>query len=78
MSEHHHHDHTHPHEHAAGERHPFQPDEDDSLTYPRRLEIALRELLIEKGVLNADEIRAAIEDMDARTPARGAPCPSYT
>jgi nitrile hydratase len=36
------------------------------------MEIALRELLIEKGILTADEIRAAVEDMDARSPARGA------
>ena len=70
MSQHHHHDHT--HERAPGQKHPFQPDADDTLTYPRRLEIALRELLIEKGIVTADEIRAAIEDMDARTPARGA------
>ena len=72
MSIHHHHDHSHGEAHAPGERHPFQPDDDDTLTYPRRMEVALRELLIEKGVISADEIRAAIEDMDARTPARGA------
>jgi nitrile hydratase subunit alpha len=71
MSEHHH-DHGHEHAHAPGERHPFQPDDDDTLTYPRRLEIALRELLIEKKVISADEVRSAIEDMDARDPARGA------
>lgn len=69
MSEHHHH---HDHAHGPGEHHPFQPDDDDTLTYPRRLEIALRELLIEKGIITADEVRAAVEDMDARTPARGA------
>ena len=68
----HHHDHSHPHTHAKGERHPFQPDDDDTLTYPRRMEIALRELLIEKNIITADEIRAAIEDMESRTPARGA------
>ena len=68
MSEHHHHDHSHGHAHAPGERHPFQPDDDDTLTYPRRLEIALRELLIEKNVITADEVRSAVEDMDARTP----------
>jgi nitrile hydratase len=74
MSEHHHdhHDHSHDHAHAPGEHHPFQPDDDDTLSYPRRLEIALRELLIEKGVISADEVRSAVEDMDARTPARGA------
>lgn len=66
-----HHDHQHGHTHTAGERHPFQPDADDTLTYPRKLEIALRELLIEKGIFSADEIRTAIEDMDARSPSRG-------
>ncbi len=32
----------------------------------------MRELLIEKGILTADRIRRQVEDMDARTPARGA------
>ena len=71
MSDDHDHGHAHDHPHPAGQRHPFQPDVDDTLTYPRKLEIALRELLIEKGVLTADEIRAAVEAMDARVPARG-------
>ena len=71
MNDEHAHDHGHAHPHAPGQRHPFQPDADDTLTYPRKLEIALRELLIEKGVLSADEIRKAVEDMDARVPARG-------
>ena len=75
MSDHHDHDHAHDHHdhaHPPGQRHPFQPDADDTLTYPRKLEIALRELLIEKGILTAAELRAAMEDMDARTPSRGA------
>jgi nitrile hydratase len=33
---------------------------------------AIQSLLIEKGVLTADEVRRAIEDMDSRTPALGA------
>ena len=37
-----------------------------------RLERAVRELLIAKGVLTAEEIRAQIELMDSRTPAVGA------
>ena len=36
------------------------------------LETAVRELLIEKGMLTADEVRGAIEAMDARGPAEGA------
>jgi nitrile hydratase len=33
---------------------------------------AVRELLIEKGVFTADDMRQAVEAMDARTPAQGA------
>ena len=64
---HDHHDHEHGHAHPPGYRHPLQPDADDTLTYPRRLEIAVRELLIEKGILSAD-VRAAVEEMDGHTP----------
>jgi nitrile hydratase len=66
MQEHDHHDHPHPHPH------PTRPDADDSLSYYQVMEIAVRELLIEKGVLSADEVRRQIENMDSRTPARGA------
>ena len=72
------HDHDHPHDHnhrhdpAAPHRHPPRPDQDDTLTYWRAMEIAVRELLIEKGVLTADEVRGQVEDMDNRTPLQGA------
>lgn len=57
---------AHTHDHAPPR------DEDGPLTHYQRLEIAVRELLIEKGVVTADEIRAGVEDMDGRTPERGA------
>lgn len=64
---HSHHDHgDHDHPHAA------RPDQDEHLTYYRTMEIAVRELLIEKGILTADQIRRQVEDMDNRTPLRGA------
>jgi nitrile hydratase subunit alpha len=69
---HDHHDHHHGHAHPPGYRHPLQPDADDTLTYPRRLEIAVRELLIEKGIFTAEDVRAGIEEMDGRTPENGA------
>ena len=53
-------------------RHPARADLDDTLTYYRAMEIALRELLIERGVLNANEIHRQVEEMDSRTPAQGA------
>jgi len=59
----------HDHDHTP---HPTRADQDDGLTYYQTMEIAVRELLIEKGVLTADQIRRQVEDMDARTPARGA------
>lgn len=57
----------------AGHGHDHTPpaDQDGPLTYYQTMEIALRELLVEKGVVTADEIRAAVEAMDARTPAAG-------
>ena len=48
------------------------PPPDEALSYYRTMEIAVRELLIEKGVFGADDMRAEIEAMDARSPARGA------
>ena len=58
------------HDHAHDHQPP--PDEDGALTHYQTMEIAVRELLIEKGVFGADDVRAAIEAMDARSPARGA------
>ena len=47
-------------------------DHDDRLTYFRAMEIALRELLIAKAILTADDVRSAVEAMDSRTPENGA------
>ena len=56
----------HDHDHAP------PPDQDGPLTYYQTMEVAVRELLIEKGVVTADEVRAQIENMDSRSPALGA------
>jgi nitrile hydratase len=50
----------------------LRPDQDDTITYWRAMEIAVRGLLIEKGILSADEVRRAVEDMDNRSPLQGA------
>ena len=71
---HHHHDHDHSHAHdlAPLTAHaPPQPDEKVH-AYHQLLGLALKELLIEKGVFTADEIRKAIEYRDSITPAMGA------
>jgi nitrile hydratase subunit alpha len=56
--------HLHPHAHP--------PDQDGPLGYYQALEIAVRELLVGKGIVSADDVRRAVEAMDARTPAQGA------
>jgi nitrile hydratase len=53
--------------------HPKQPDiEDSPMGYHERLALALRELMIEKGIVTTDEIRRQIELIDSRSPALGA------
>jgi nitrile hydratase len=61
---HHHHDHNHPHE--------TLPEAITAGGYHERLETAVRELLVEKGILTADAIRRAVEDIEDSTPALGA------
>ena len=68
MSEHTH-DHGHDHEHP----HPNQPDIDaEPMGYYQVMGSALGELLIEKAVITADELRSAMEDVDSRSPVGGA------
>ncbi len=59
------------HDHGDHDHSP-PPDQDGPLTHYQAMETAVRELLIEKGVVTADEVRATIEAMDARSPALGA------
>ena len=57
-----------PHDH-----HPNQPDlEDAPLGYYPAMTDAVAELLIEKGVFSAEDLRATIDAMASRTPALGA------
>lgn len=67
------HDHPpHSHEGMSPSGHPYRADDDTALTYWQVMEIAVRELLIEKGVTTPAEIQAQIEAMDTRSPANGA------
>ncbi|WP_226782570.1 nitrile hydratase subunit alpha [Oceaniglobus trochenteri] len=61
-----------PHDHLSPSGHPYRADNDMPLTYWQCMEIAMRELLIEKGVTTTAEIAAQIDAMDARSPADGA------
>ena len=63
------HDH---HDHLSPSGHPYRPDDDAALTRAQRMEIAIRELMIEKGLTTPEEVAAQVERMDARSPALGA------
>jgi nitrile hydratase len=53
--------------------HPNQPDiEDQPLEYYQVMAEAVGELLIEKGVFSAADLRKTVESIDARSPADGA------
>jgi nitrile hydratase len=66
------HDHDHEHDHDHAHPHEPLPDEPHAGGYHERLETAVRELLIEKGLLTAEAMRRAVEDIEDRTPALGA------
>jgi nitrile hydratase len=66
-----HDDHAHAHGHGH-DGHEHLPDAEERIGYYQTMEIAVRALLIEKGIITGDEVRAAVEAMDARTPAQGA------
>lgn len=71
--DHEHHEHGHSHGAGHGHAHPPQKDHDAApMSAYEVLEEAVRSLLVEKGVLTADEIAAQIDQMDSRTPALGA------
>lgn len=72
---HDHHDpsnHGHSHDGLSPSGHPYRPDQDHKLTRWQAMEIAMRELLIEKDIVTAAEITATVEQMDRRSPADGA------
>ena len=59
--------------HVHDHPHPKQPDiEDRPLTHYQAMTRAVGELLIDKGVIEADDMRRAIELLDSKSPADGA------
>ena len=62
-----------PHDHPLSPSgHPYRPDQDGPLSYWQIMEVAVRELLVEKRVTTPAEISAQIAAMDARSPSDGA------
>jgi nitrile hydratase len=72
VSDHHDHGHGHLHgEHDVSQHDPEAAERNKVPYYGKRL-YAIRELLIQKGVLSQDDIQAQIDYMDTRSPANGA------
>ena len=59
-------------EHERDHDKTFQPDEEESLGHYGIAEMAVRELLLEKGIFSPDEFRSKLEQLDTVTPALGA------
>ena len=70
--DHHDHDHGHDHPGLSPSGHPYRADQDTGLSYWQAMEIAVRELMVEKGIVTDAEVAAQIDAMDARSPAQGA------
>ena len=69
---HDHDDHHHGHDHAHHQVPHAPPQPDDKVhSYYQVLGVAIKELLIDKGVVTADEVRGAIEKRETVTPANG-------
>jgi len=66
------HDHDHIHDHATHRHPPAQPDDTSPPGRYELMILAMRDLLIEKGILTADQIRRGLEKLDAWQPSRGA------
>lgn len=69
---HDHHDDDFQHSGMSPSGHPYRQDNDHPLTYWQTMEIAMRELLIEKAILTPAEIAQQIDEMDRRSPSNGA------
>ncbi len=64
--------HVHGQEHDHNSHEGVIATQDGPLTHYQIMETALRELLIEKGVFTADDVRREVELMEGRNPGRGA------
>ena len=63
------------HEHADHDAHRHPPAQPDDISSPGHYELvilAMRDLLIEKGILTAAQIRRGLETLDSWQPSRGA------
>jgi nitrile hydratase alpha subunit len=75
MSNDHEHEHDSGHDHTSGNAASPHPARPDDVSPPDRYEVmvlAMRDLLVEKGVVTAEQIRRGLETLDSWQPSRGA------
>jgi nitrile hydratase alpha subunit len=70
--EHDHGQHDHGHDAAAHRHPPVQPDDTSPPGQYEVMILAMRDLLVEKGLLTTDQIRRGLETIDSWQPSRGA------
>ena len=68
----HDHSHGHAHHHGGEPHHGIVADDDGPLTHYQTMEIALREILIGKGIFTAEDVRREVEAMEGRSAGTGA------
>lgn len=66
------HSHGHDHDHDGHRHPPLQPDDVSSPSRHELMILAMRELLVEKGILTTEAIRKGLETLDSWQPSRGA------
>ena len=64
--------HDHDHDGVSPSGHPYRADQDTGLSDWQAMEIAIRELMIERGATTAQAVADQVAAMDARSPALGA------
>ena len=67
-----HHDHHHGHDHAGHVHPPLQPDDTSPPNNYEVTILAIRDLLLDKGILSAEHIRRGLETLESWEPSRGA------
>src|SRR5262249_23642452 len=72
MSEQHAHTDQPDHDHGTHRHPPAQPDDTSPPGHYEVMIMAMRDLLIEQGILTADQIRRGLETLDSWQPSRGA------
>jgi nitrile hydratase len=73
MSSGHTHPHDHDHHHDEHGAHPgTQPDDISPVSRHELMNLAMQELLIEKGVITPEQVRRSLEVLDSWQPSRGA------